>query len=76
MSTGKIAKYIWYAGSLAVAVGEITGAINPDADDTISEKFKKAPKVIQFAMMFFAGAVFSHFAEWQIRDVIKKTSDT
>ena len=51
-----------------VAIGELLGAEDKKPHDTISEWFKGQPKITQFTIIFFCGAVFSHFAEWKIRD--------
>jgi len=58
-------------GALAFAIGECLGASSPEADDTASEWFKRQPLIVKAAIFFFAGAVFSHWAEWKIRDAIE-----
>jgi hypothetical protein len=66
---------MWLMG-LGVALftaGELKGACDPKPNDTASEAFKNAPKIVQFAIIFFAGATFSHFAEWKIRDAIEES---
>lgn len=62
----KLSNVIWGTGFALVAVGEIMGAVSDDSNDTISEFFDGQPRITQFAIIFFCGAVFAHFARWMI----------
>jgi hypothetical protein len=70
-----ISMWLMGIGAGAFTIGELIGAFRKEADDTFSEWFKRQPKIVQFAIIFFAGAVFSHFSEWRIRDAVEAAQE-